>query len=138
MNENQNQNNINNNQNQNNTNNNQNEFVNHTNEFTKEQIESGKLMSVLSYLSVLALIPYFTEKNNPYVKFHAKQGMNIFIYEAILSALDSFLTPFTGLFGFVAYLGLVAFAILSIIGLVFALTGEAKEVPFLNKIAIIK
>ena len=95
-------------------------------------------MSVLSYLSVLALIPYFTEKNNPYVKFHAKQGMNIFIYEAILSALDGFLTPFTGLFGFVAYLGLVAFAILSIIGLVFALTGEAKEVPFLSKIAIIK
>lgn len=121
-----------------NQNNQKDDFKSHTNEFTKEQIQNGKVMSLLSYLSVLVLIPYFSEKNNPYVKFHAKQGINIFIYEAIFAAADAFISPFSAFFGFIIYVGSIALAVCSIIGLVFALTDEAKEIPFLDKISIVK
>ena len=114
------------------------DFKSHTKEFTKEQIEKGKVMSLLSYLSVLVLIPYFTEKTNPYVKFHAKQGINIFIYEAIFAAADAFISPISAFFGFITYVGSLALAVCSIIGLVFVLTDEAKEIPFLDKISIVK
>ncbi len=123
---------------QNNNQNKPDELVDHTKEYTSDQIKAGKLMSVLSYLSVLSLIPYFTEKTNPYVKFHAKQGINIFLYEVIFYALDAAISKFSSFFGFIAYLGSIALGVASIVGIVFALNGEAKEIPFLNQIKLIK
>ena len=37
------------------------------------------LMGVLSYLGLLALIPYFSKGQSSFVRFHALQGMNLFL-----------------------------------------------------------
>lgn len=119
-----------------------NDVKNDSKKFTKKEIEDGKGMSILAYISILALIPYLTEKENKYVMYHAKQGMNLFIIEVIVGALAPLLclilfliAPLVSLI-----LSIVGFAllILSIIGIINVCNGEAKELPIINKIKIIK
>lgn len=124
----------------------------HTTECTQEEVNNGKLMSLLAYLGILALIPYFVEKENKYVRFHAIQGLNLFIVNMIASvaimvvafvATFLFIIPVLGwILGGVLYLvvGLlpVGFFVLQILGIVYALQGNAKEIPVVNKIKFIK
>jgi uncharacterized membrane protein len=44
------------------------------------------LMIALSYLGILALIPYLTKKNDPdqEVRWHSKNGMGLFIMDVVL------------------------------------------------------
>ena len=55
-------------------------------DYSKEEIDNGKLMALLSYIGILALIPYFAEKENKYVRFHAIQGLNLLIVNLVVSA----------------------------------------------------
>ena len=43
-------------------------------ESNKKDNESKKSMAILSY--IIPLIPYFVEKKDKFVRFHAVQGMN--------------------------------------------------------------
>ena len=58
--------------------------------FDKKEIESGKGMAVLAY--IIPLIPYFVEKENKFVKYHATQGMNLFIIAIAYSIIYGVLT----------------------------------------------
>lgn len=135
-----------------------------TKNFDKKDIESGKGMSILSYLGILALIPYLTEKNNSYVRYHAVQGLNLFIIEIIYSVVYGILTSVIKVNGSCGYgyygnlanafgvtckvtpwwvtvpLGLIGlvFTVLAIVGIVNACQGKAKELPVVNQIKIIK
>lgn len=128
-------------------------------EFDKKEIESGKGMAVLSY--IIALIPYFAEKKNKFVRFHAVQGMNILIIAvawailgAIINAIVNAIFCSTG-YGYwyssclytygiedvvslIVSLVSLGIGVIDIVGLVYAATGKAKEVPILGKIKIIK
>lgn len=128
-------------------------------EFEKKEIESGKGMAILSY--IIALIPYFAEKKNKYVRFHAVQGMNILIVAvawailaAIINSVVNAIFCSTGygywysscwytfgiedVISWIVSLVSLGIGVLDIIGLVYAATGKAKEVPLLGKIKIIK
>lgn len=130
-----------------------------TKDYTKKDVENNKGMAILSYIGPLALIPYFKGKNSKYAYYHAIQGMNlllIWICYTILAALlymikvtkscDHILggiitncvkvTPWWIKFP-VDIIGLVLFA-LSVIGVVYALTGKAKKLPIVDKVNIIK
>ncbi|GHU07970.1 hypothetical protein FACS189431_3380 [Alphaproteobacteria bacterium] len=120
--------------------------------FDSKEIEAGKGMAILSY--IIALIPYFAEKNNKFARYHAVQGMNILIvaagYGIIVTILTSILSGIAlstynlGMLGFVGVLSLILslgyalIGILDLIGLIYAATGKAQEVPILGKIKIIK
>ena len=121
-------------------------------DYSKEEIDNGKLMALLSYIGILALIPYFAEKENKYVRFHAIQGLNLLIVNLVVSAASFvvaivatilFIIPIIGwILGFVLYLviGLVPVGLLviSILGVVYSLQGNAKELPIVNQIKFIK
>ena len=121
-------------------------------DYSKEEIDNGKLMALLSYIGILALIPYFAEKENKYVRFHAIQGLNLLIVNLVVSAASFvvaivatilFIIPIIGwILGFVLYLviGLVPVGLLviSILGVVYSLQGNAKELPIVNQIRFIK
>ena len=47
----------------------------YTDSFSLEEIESGKALSIVSYL--IPLVPFILSKKNNYVKFHTLNGMNI-------------------------------------------------------------
>ena len=107
-----------------------------------------KIMAALSYISILALIPFFTEKNDQWVRFHAVQGMNLLIISLavfVITFVGAFfaIIPFigviiAGLIGLVASLVSLGLFVLSIIGIVNVVKGEAKELPIISKIKIIK
>lgn len=110
--------------------------------FDKKDIEAGKVMGILSYIGILALIPYFAEKDNKYVVYHAKQGLNLFICELICGIALSILNSLIWRIWIISSLletayGLVAF-VLSIMGIVNVCNGKAKELPVINKFKIIK
>jgi len=113
-----------------------------TNNFSKKEIEDGKLMGILSYISILSLIPYLTEKNNRFIMYHAKQGVNLFLLEVICSVVLSVIGPLLWLLlwavGLVSALVSLASLALSIIGIVNVCNGQAKELPYINKFKFIK
>ena len=49
-------------------------------------------MGVLSY--IIPLIPYFVEKENKFVRYHAIQGMNLLIISIIYGVAYSILSVF--------------------------------------------
>lgn len=111
--------------------------------FSQDEKEKGKGLSVISYISALSLISYFVEKENKFVKYHAKQGLNLFIIEIIGDVALSILSMIFGWhLRFIPNIlstvfGVCTFA-LSLIGIINVLNGKAKELPVINKIKIIK
>lgn len=108
-----------------------------TDEFDKEDIEKNKIMGVLAYLSWLVLIPIFVAKDSKFARFHVNQGLVLAIAELIFGILSGLLSkiPFVGLiFGLVN----LAFFIISIIGIINAANGRAKELPIIGKFRIFK
>jgi uncharacterized membrane protein len=102
--------------------------------------DEDKVMLILSYLGILCLIPFFTVKpENDYVKWHAKQGLVLFITEivllVVLSIISSILVfaPFVfviaNLLWFFVWVGVIVLCIYCIIQ---ALKGIKWKIPFLG------
>lgn len=111
--------------------------------------QQNTVMGILSYISILCLIPLLTEKNDSYVQFHAKQGTNLFIIEVIVGIVGGILTgilnfiPFiggflSGIIGFATGVLSLCFFVLSILGIVNACNGEMKPLPVIEKIQLMK
>ena len=95
-------------------------------------------MGILSYLGILALIPYFVKDQTPFVRAHAVRGINLLLLEVIVWVA-------VGVFSFVPLLndilstlaGLASF-ILSLIGIINVANKEDKDLPFIGTIRMIK
>ena len=102
------------------------------------------LMGVLSYLSILCLIPLFTAKDDPFVRFHTGQGLTLFLAEVLVSILSNILwrvLPYGLLWRAVGYLyGILGlfFLVLAITGIVHALQGFQKPRPVLGGIVLLR
>jgi uncharacterized membrane protein len=90
-------------------------------------VQENKSIALLSYISILFLIPLLSKKDSTFCQFHAKQGLVLFIVEVI----GWFLTPF---FGLGVLVNLVAL-ILLIVGIVNVLNGEMKKLPLIGDFA---
>jgi len=101
-------------------------------EETKPQKKKEKNtgMAVIAYL--VFFLPLLTEaKNDPYVKFHVKQGLVLLILWIIISAVSGII-PFIGPLVIGPIGGLVSL-ILIIIGIMNALNGEQKPLPLIGQ-----
>ena len=123
-----------------------NDVKDETNLYSKEDIDNGRVMSILAYLGILCLIPYFAEKNNKFVVFHAKEGLNLLIIEIIASvAIGIISSIFVSILWVLSiFVSLLSFAVsagafaLSVMGIINVCNGKAKELPVINKFKIIK
>ncbi|MDH4358791.1 MAG: hypothetical protein OEV37_02500 [Candidatus Berkelbacteria bacterium] len=87
-------------------------------------------MAVLCYLGILVLIPLLTDaKNDPFVKFHIKQGIVLLIFDIIISVIIAI--PVIG--WVVGTIGWILVLILFIMGIVNAVGGQEKELPVIGK-----
>ncbi len=89
------------------------------------------LMAVLAYLGILILIPFLMSKDDPFVKYHIKQGAVLFVLELIVWVVGMqvyMLMPFLGIVN-------LAIFVLAILGIVNAIQGKEKEVPFVGQFA---
>lgn len=101
--------------------------------FTSEDIEKNKIYAALAYLGFLFFLPLVIDKDSAYGKFHANQGLVLFIAEIIVSII--FLVPFAGwIVGFVLGIALLVFMI---IGMVNAINGKGVPLPIIGGINLI-
>ncbi len=110
--------------------------TNPTNENTEPTTPAGSsekntAMAAVSYLGFFVLIPMLTDaKNDPFVKFHIKQGLGLLIVWVI--AFIAGMVPIIGWI-FSPFI-LLAVLILLVIGLINALTGKEKKLPLVGSI----
>ena len=101
------------------------------------------LMIALSYLGLLALIPYLTKKDDPdtELRWHAKNGMGLFIADLVLAAVffvlsmvlrDSILG--CGINVIVCFVWLAIFA-LHVYCLIKAINGQRVRIPVVTDFA---
>lgn len=116
-----------------------------TSQFDSADIEKNKGMSVLAYLSWLVLIPIFAAKESRFARFHANQGLVLLIASVAYGIVkwvlsEIFLAISWRLYFLTVILSLLSlvFLALSIMGIVNAATGKAKELPVIGKIRILK
>ena len=117
--------------------------INNTNDSTasyeKSDIERNKWMAFLSYWSILVLIPLFVSKDSSsFVKFHVNQGLILLIAEIGISIISFVVGVWSLLANLLIGVLEIALIALSIIGMVNAYNGRAKELPFLGSIKILK
>ena len=96
-------------------------------------MENNKLMGILSYIGILVLIPIFAAKDDPFVRYHANQGLVNFIVALVAGVLTAI--PIVGIVA--GLVGIVCF-VFSILGIINAVKGEMKPLPFIGGIKIIK
>jgi uncharacterized membrane protein len=89
------------------------------------------LMGVLAYLGILIIIPFLMAKDDPFVKFHLKQGLLLVIAEIAVWALGTMLWSMWMLLQLVDLIALI----LAIIGIVNVVQGKEQELPFIGSLA---
>ncbi len=98
---------------------------------TPVQKQDKDLIAILSYFGILFLIPLLVSKDKPFVQFHAKQGLVLFIAE-IATTLVAWI-PILGWIG--APILYVVWVVFSIIGIVNVLGGKQNPLPIIGKLA---
>lgn len=95
----------------------------------------NKLLAAVSYISILFLLPLLVAKDDNFARFHANQGLVLFLVSVLGTTL-------LGMIPLVGWLLLIPFGIFNficfILGILHALQGEYKEIPIIGNITIIK
>jgi len=94
-----------------------------------QQILEGKVFAILSYLSILCIIPLVFKKDNPFVLKHSKQGLILFLGEVAIFIVHIILGQW------ILRLGMFVFGIFSFIGLIASLQGRDVKLPIVSKLA---
>ena len=103
-----------------------------TEQFDKDDIEKNKVMGLLAY--ILFFIPLLAAKDSPFARYHANQGLVLFL-AAILSSVI-LIIPILG--WIIAPILSIVITVLAVIGIINALNGKAKELPIIGKFKILK
>ena len=97
--------------------------------FVISKKENRTLMGILAYMGPLVIVSYVMAKDDPFVKFHIKQGLVLLVIELIVWVLSPM---FWSLFALIQLINL-AVLIFIIIGVINVAQGREKELPFLGK-----
>lgn len=96
-------------------------------------IEKGKLLAIISYITILGLVITYLANGrlkNEFTKFHLGQAFRLFFVSIFLFIILGLIIQLTGL-GFLFYLNLAPF-ILSILGILNAVNGKITPLPFIG------
>ena len=103
-----------------------------TDQFDKDDIEKNKAMGLLAY--ILFFIPLLAAKDSPFARYHANQGLVLFLCGLISSVL--WIIPILG--WIIAPILSIVITVLAVIGIINALNGKAKELPIIGKFKVLK
>ena len=110
-----------------------------TSRYSDSDIQKNKLMAILAYLSWLVLIPLLFAMKSKFARFHVNQGIVLAVAELVCGLILGILRrlPLIGWIFSVAgsLLGLVCF-LFSVLGILNALNGRAKELPLVGRFRI--
>jgi len=113
--------------------------------FKPQDIEMNKTVSILSYLYILVLVPLLGMRESPFAQYHAKRGLNYFVWHLIIGAASGILN---GIFGGLLIIGWVVSLLctlislipwaLAIYGIVSAVQGRARALVLFERFMFIK
>jgi uncharacterized membrane protein len=116
-----------------------------TGEYSQQDINQNKAMAVLAYIGILVLVPIFAAKESKFAKFHANQGLILLIVDVIVAILIMVLSAVILAISWRLYwvstiLSLLYIPLLgfSILGIINAVNGKAKELPLIGKFRLLK
>jgi uncharacterized membrane protein len=96
------------------------------------------LMIVLSYLGLLALIPYLTKKEDPEIHWHAKNGIGLLLLDIVLSIIfwlvDMAISTMIGC-SFLGCILPIALLILHVYCIIQAVGGKRPNIPVVTDFA---
>ena len=103
-------------------------------EFKQEVIETSDetAIAAVGYIWILFLLPLLLKRQSLFCQHHAKQGLVLFIFSLIITALGSL--PFIGWF-FIMPIGWIIIVVLGLLGIINALRGDMWEMPYFGKYA---
>ena len=120
-------------------------FPDTTAQFDQADIQSNKVMAVLSYIGILWLVPMLGAKESKFAQFHANQGIVLFLFELAYNVVSQIIQAILGgipvvgaLVSVILSLLNLVFLVLAILGIVNACQGKAKELPIIGGIRILK
>ena len=116
-----------------------------TMEFDSGDIKENKAAAAFSYLGILVVVPLFCAKESKFARFHANQGLVLFVMSVAYSVAISFLSgmllavswKFYLIIKLVRFIGLVL-PIMAVMGIVNAIGGQGKELPVIGKIRLLR
>ena len=107
-----------------------------TSQFDPADVEKNKVYALLAYIGLLFLVPLLAAPQSRYARYHTNQGVVLFLAELIWGLAFGILNAILSiLIGWLVSLGFLA---LTIIGIVNAVQGRAKELPLIGKIRFLK
>lgn len=92
--------------------------------------QEGRLAAILSYIPILCFIPLLNMKDNPEARFHARQGVLLFLIEliAVIFLID-------GIADFI-FKGILLISLaLAVVGIYFSLQGKNYKLPIIGDLA---
>lgn len=96
-------------------------------------IEQNKVMGILAYLGILFLVPLLAAPNSRFAKYHANQGLILFIFG--MAGAVVLLVPFLGwIIGGVIWVAHIVFIIMGIIN---AAGGKMVPLPLIGQFKLI-
>jgi len=93
-------------------------------------VKDGKTIAIISYITIIGLIIAFVmnqNKKNYFASFHIRQAIGIALLDLVISMVANYMN--LGIIGNILGLGALA---LSIIGIIGAVQGEERKIPFLG------
>lgn len=113
-----------------------------TSQFDPQDINNNKGLSVLAYIGFLFLVPLLACPNSKFARYHTNQGLVLFLLEFALGVVIGILgiIPIAGLIigGLLSAVGGIFTLVLMIMGIINAAQGQAKELPLIGKITLLK
>lgn len=102
-------------------------------EKTAEKAAEKKIdaMALISYLGILCLVPYLAQEKDEFVRFHAKQGLVLFIGEVASWMLLAI--PFLGFFA--ANILSLVWIVFSVLGIVNVIGNKKEKLPVIGDLA---
>jgi uncharacterized membrane protein len=104
----------------------------------KADVDNNKPLAIIGYiLPILFFIPLVTEaKNSPFAKFHANQQL-LLLLAGIAVNIVGVIVPIIGWFLILPFGGLILF-VFAILGVINAVKGEMKKLPWFGGFELIK
>jgi uncharacterized membrane protein len=110
-------------------------------EVSAEDADQHRIFGILSYISIFCLVAVIVMKDSPYTKYHANQGLVLFLCEVAVFMVTAALVflPILGmLIYFIHILFLFVFLGLAIMGIINAAAGKCVPLPVIGGIKLLK
>lgn len=109
-----------------------------TAQYDQDDINNSLIMGILCYIPFLVFVPVFTAKNSAFTRFHANQGIVLFIADVIVFVLTRILGHIPLLGGILNFVLIAVISVLGVIGIYNVYKGKAKELPVIGSIRVLK